>query len=36
MFVGDIYEENKTSIEDDSPNIFNNNIIHSQLFYIHI
>lgn len=36
MFVGDIYEESKASIEDDSPNIFNNNIIHSELIHIYI
>lgn len=36
MFVGDICEENKPSIEDDSPNFIHISIFHSQLNHIYL
>jgi len=36
MFVGDICEENKTSIEDDSPYFIPVNVIYSQLSYFYL
>lgn len=36
MFVSDICEESKASIEDDSSSIINNNYINGQLNYIHL
>lgn len=36
MFVGDICEESKASIEDDSASIINNNDINSQFNNIYL
>jgi len=36
MFVGDICEENKTSIEDDSSRFIPANVIYSQLSHFYL